>query len=233
MFIGHYAVGFALKRVEPKVRLGTLLFCALLVDVAWGAFVLLGWERVRITPGYLAASPLEFLYYPITHSLVAALIWALAAAFVYYSWPTRDTSQHHTLGAAMVGLAVASHWVLDAVVHTRDLPLAGDDSTKVGLGLWSSVPASIAVELGLLAVGLFVYFHWRNRGHTGRPVRVAVLVALLLAAYFGSLFGPAPTSVTPVAVGAIASGFLALGLGNWADGKESGQSGQSGRGGQK
>ena len=229
MFIGHYAVGFALKRVEPKVRLGTLLFSALLVDVAWGAFVLLGWERVRITPGFLAASPLEFIYYPISHSLLAAVLWGLGAAAVYYSWPTRDTSQHHTLGAAMVGAAVASHWVLDAVVHTRDLPLTGDQSTKVGLGLWSSIPATLGVELGLLALGLFVYFRWRNRGHSGSPLRVSILIALLLAAFLGALFGPTPGSVTPVAIGAIANGFIALALGNWVDVKQSGQSGRSGR----
>ena len=231
MFLGHYAVGFALKRVEPKVRLGTLLFCTLLVDVAWGAFILLGWERARVIPGFLPASAFEFLDYPITHSLVAAFLWGLGAAAIYYTWPTKDTSQHHRLGALMVGIAVASHWVLDFVSHTRDMPLAGSDSTKVGLGLWKSLPATMAVELGLLAAGIAIYLRWRNRGHTGSVSRVAILAAVLVAAYLASVFAPPPANMKPVGIGAIVSGFLAWGLGNWVDIKiaRGAPSGQSGR----
>lgn len=43
--------------------------------------------------------------------------------------------------AALVGAAVFSHWLLDALVHVPELPLLGADSTKVDLGLWQSMPA--------------------------------------------------------------------------------------------
>jgi hypothetical protein len=33
MFIGHFAVGFAAKKVAPRVSLGTLFLVALLPDV--------------------------------------------------------------------------------------------------------------------------------------------------------------------------------------------------------
>ena len=36
-------------------------------------------------------------------------------------------------------LASFSHWLLDLVMHTPDMPLLDDDSTKVGLGLWDHV----------------------------------------------------------------------------------------------
>ena len=79
MFLGHYGLAFALKRAEPKVSLGTLFLAAQLVDLAWGATILLGWEVVAISPGVTAATPLRFLSYPITHSLLAAVLWALRA----------------------------------------------------------------------------------------------------------------------------------------------------------
>ena len=49
-----------------------------------------------------------------------------------------------------------SHWLLDLVVHRPDLPFYPGPSPKVGLGLWHSLPGTLVVELGLLAVGLWV-----------------------------------------------------------------------------
>lgn len=152
MFIGHYGMAFALKRAEPKLSLGTLFLATQLVDLAWGATILLGWERVSIEPGWTAASPLRFISYPITHSLLAAGLWGAAAAIAWYTWPTRDTSRH-ARAALIVALAVASHWFLDLVVHVPDLPLAGDDTRKFGFGLWNSIPLTFTVELTLLGSG--------------------------------------------------------------------------------
>src|SRR5688572_24656640 len=146
MFLGHFGAALALKRVEPKISLGTLFLAAQLVDLLWGACLLAGWEEVRIDPGYTAVTPLQFIHYPITHSLVGTLGWALAGAAVYYSWPTRDTSRHWQ-AAAIVGLAVLSHFPLDVLVHVPDLSIAGDDTRRLGLGLWQSVGGTLAAEL--------------------------------------------------------------------------------------
>ena len=145
MFLGHYAVALALKRAEPKLSLGTLFLAVQLCDLLWGAFLLLGWEHVRIITDGSSLLPLEFYDYPISHSLVGTIIWSGVAAALYYSWPTRDTSRHWQ-AAALVGLAVFSHFVLDLLVHLPDLPLSGNDSPKLGLGLWNSVPATLALE---------------------------------------------------------------------------------------
>nr|MBA2458422.1 hypothetical protein [Gemmatimonadales bacterium] len=107
MFLGHFGVALALKRAEPKLSLGTLFLAVQLVDLLWGVFLLTGWERVRIDPGFTAVTPLQFIRYPITHSLVGAFAWALVGAAVYYSWPTRDTSRHWQ-ASAIVGAAVFS-----------------------------------------------------------------------------------------------------------------------------
>src|SRR4051794_35618272 len=68
MFLGHYGVALALKRAEPKLSLGTLFLAVQLADVLWGVFLLLGWEHVRVVPGFTAATPLDFYDYPISHS---------------------------------------------------------------------------------------------------------------------------------------------------------------------
>lgn len=71
MFIGHFAVGFGAKRVAPSVSLGTLFLACQLLDLVWPLLVLLGIEVVEIAPGITAVTPLDFTFYPYSHSLVA------------------------------------------------------------------------------------------------------------------------------------------------------------------
>jgi hypothetical protein len=86
----------------------------------------------------------------------------------------------------------------------------------VGLGLWESVPATLAVELGLLAAGLVLYVRGaRPRDATGRWA-LAGLVAFLVAVYLANVFGPPPPSVNAVAVGGLAQWLLVL-WGAWID----------------
>jgi hypothetical protein len=216
MFLGHYGVAFALKRAEPKLSLGTLFVAVQLLDLLWGCFLLLGWEQVRIDPGYSRITPLQFIHYPLSHSLVAAVSWGVVAAMVYYSWPTRDTSRHWQ-ASAIVALAVASHWFLDAVVHLPDLPLAGEGSPKVGFGLWNSLLGTLLVELACFFGGVAAYVAGRSHRHPVRAGRFAGLVLLLLVLYFASLFGPPPPGTGTIAVADIV-GLLALAaFAAWAD----------------
>jgi hypothetical protein len=216
MFLGHYGLALALKRVEPKISLGTLFVAAQLADLLWGIFLLLGWEHVRILPDDNPLLSLQFYDYPISHSLVGALAWGLAAAALYYSWPTRDTTRHWQ-AAALVGAAVASHWVLDFVVHVPDLPLAGNDSPKVGLGLWRYFWPSVALELLVLGAGTALYVARRSRRHPARPVRLGLVLLLLVVTYAASLLGPPPPSVAVIGVSDVVF-MLGIGaLAAWAD----------------
>jgi hypothetical protein len=216
MFLGHYGVAFALKRVEPKLSLGTLFLAVQLADLLWGVFLLLGWERVRIDPGFTAVTPLQFLEYPISHSLFGMSMWALLGAAVYYSWPTRDTSRHWQ-AAALVGFAILSHFPLDVLVHAPDLPLWGQDSPKLGLGLWNNPTATLLLELVTLAAGVAVYVGFRSRRHPARPGRLAGLVLVLVAIYLVSFFGPPPPSVLAIAVADILGLLMLAGFAAWAD----------------
>src|SRR5215470_3818452 len=139
MFIGHFGVAMAAKKVAPKPSLGTLVLAALLVDGIWPVFLLLGWERVAIVPGITAVTPLEFVSYPYTHSLVAGALWAALLGGGYYAL-RRDAN-----GAGWIAALVLSHWMLDFASHRPDMPL-WPGSPTVGLGLWYSIPLTFIAE---------------------------------------------------------------------------------------
>jgi hypothetical protein len=215
VFLGHFGVALALKRAEPKLSLGTLFLAAQLPDLLWGVFLLLGWEHVRIVPDN-ARVPLEFFDYPISHGLLGMAIWSAVAAGLYYSWPTRDTNRHWQ-ASALVGAAVLSHFPLDVLVHVPDLPLAGNDSPKLGLGLWEHPTAALLAELLFFGIGLAIYVGLRSQRHPVRPVRLAIVCLLLLATYFASQYGPPPPSVVLIAVSDIVFLLAIAALAGWAD----------------
>ncbi len=216
MFLGHYGLALALKRAEPKLSLGTLFLAVQLCDLLWGAFLLLGWEHVRIVTDGSSPIPFEFYDYPISHSLVGTMVWSVVAAALYYSWPTRDTTRHWQ-AAAMVGLAVFSHFLLDVLVHLPDLPLSGNDSLKLGLGLWNHPLAARVMELVFLGLGLTLYVALRSHRHPVRPVRLSILVLVLVGTYLASEYGPPPPNVTIVAVSDILFLLAVAALAAWAD----------------
>jgi len=215
VFLGHYGLAFALKRAEPKLSLGTLFIAVQLADLLWGIFLLLGWEHVFLNPEN-RAMPLEFTDYPISHSLMGSVLWGLVAAAVYYSWPTRDTTRHWQ-ASLIVGLAVFSHYLLDLLVHLPDLPLMGNNSPKLGLGLWRHPTATLITELVVFGIGLALYVGMRSHRHPVRVGRLAILATVLLATYLASVYGPPPPSISAVAVADIAIILVAAALAGWAD----------------
>jgi hypothetical protein len=70
MFIGHFGLGFAAKRASPGVSLAVLFLAAQFADVLWPFLVAAGVEQVRIDPGNTAVTPLDFVSYPWSHSLL-------------------------------------------------------------------------------------------------------------------------------------------------------------------
>jgi hypothetical protein len=215
VFLGHYGVAFALKRVEPKLSLGTLFVAVQLADLLWGVFLVLGWEHATIVPEN-PVIPLEFTDYPISHGLLGMALWSGVAAALYYSWPTRDTTRHWQ-ASVLVGLAVLTHFPLDYLVHVRDLPLVDNNSLKVGLGLWNHPVAAMLAELLALSGGVAVYFGLRSLRHPVRPARLAVLILLLLATYFAAQHGPVPPNITTLGVSDVVLLLALAAVAAWAD----------------
>ena len=210
MFLGHYAAGLAAKKLTPYTSLGTLLLSAQLLDLIWPTLLVMGVERVRIAPGDTAVTPLDFVRYPWSHSLAMAVLWALLFAGLY------ALIRRYPRGAIAVLVLVISHWVLDVVTHRADLPLVPFGGPVVGLGLWHSVPATVAVEGLMFALGLYLYkINTEPVDKTGTRAFVAFVVALV-ALYAGNLLGPPPPDEQTVAY--VSHGqWLLVGWGYWLD----------------
>lgn len=193
MFIGHIAVAYAAKPVAPKVSLGWLLFAATFLDVLFSLLLLFGAESVRIVPAEGRVMPLEFSY-PISHSLIAAIGWSIVVGAGYYAL------RGDRAGAPIMALAVLSHWVLDFVSHRPDMPVLAD-GPFVGLGLWDSRGGTIAVELPMFLLAVFLYTRATKAEDRVGTVAHWGLVVVLIALYFASIYGPPPPSERAMAIG--------------------------------
>ena len=192
MFIGHFGVALVAKKFSPRTSLGMLFFAAQFLDLIWPIFLLLGLEHVRIAPGITRMSPFDFYDYPISHSLVTAAGWSLLVGGIYYA------ARRRLIDAAVVGLAVLSHWVLDFLVHRPDLPL-WPGGPKVGLGLWNNWVAEIAIEVAIFAAGIWIYTTvTRARDGVGRYAFWA-LMALLFFGWASTLSGAPPSDARSMA----------------------------------
>ncbi len=193
MFLGHFGVGFGAKAAAPKTSLGTLFLAAQFTDLLWPTMLLAGLETVEIVPGITRVTPLRFTDYPITHSLIAVLGWAALFAGVYF------LLKRYPKGAWVCGLAVISHWVLDALTHRPDLPLVPGGAARIGLGLWNSLPATLVVELAIFALGVGLYLRTTRAADRVGSIALWALVGFLLVIYFANVFGTPPPSVTALA----------------------------------
>ncbi|HJQ53938.1 MAG TPA: hypothetical protein VJ825_08845 [Gemmatimonadaceae bacterium] len=211
MFLGHYGLAFAARRAAPRTSLGTLTFAAQFLDELWPILLLAGVEQVRLAPWLIRLSsstlpndrypetvtPIEFSYYPYSHSLLMALVWAVVIGGIYFA------IRRYGRGGWIVGLLVLSHWFLDLPMHRADLPLwFGDSSPKFGWGVWNSLIATYLIEFGIYAVGVFAYARvTRARDRIG-SWGLWTYVILLAAIYIGSN-GPPPASERALALSAL------------------------------
>ena len=211
MFIGHFALGLAAKRAAPTISLGMLFLAAQLADLVWPHLVILGIERLEVDPGNTAFTPLNFVFYPYSHSLVAMTGWAVVAGALY------ALVRRATAGRALVVLlVVVSHWVLDVVAHRPDMPLTIGGNTRLGLGLWDSVPGTLVVEALMLVAGVVLYLDaTRARDRVG-SVGFWSLIGALVVITLANLAGPPPPSAMAVAWTAHAM-WLLVAWGFWVD----------------
>jgi hypothetical protein len=205
MFLGHLALGYAAKRWLPHVSLAVLLAATQLADLIWPVLLAAGVEHVRIVPGFTAATPLEFLSYPYSHSLAALFVWGALFASLFARRPR---------AFAALLLLVLSHWALDVMTHVPDMPVYPGSRT-FGLGLWNSVWGTRLVELSMFAAGIWIYASSTSpRDSTGRWAPW-ILAALLVAGFLSS--GVPPPSVPALWMTTIALFVILLSLAYWSD----------------
>ena len=210
MFIGHFAVGYAAKRAAPGLSLAVLFAAAQLPDLLWPLLVAAGIEQVRIDPGNTVVTPLDFISYPYSHSLLLLVVWG-----VIFGTLARAFS-HARRALVVVAALVVSHWVLDFLTHRPDMPLY-PGGPKAGLGLWNFKAATVIVEVGMYAAGVWIYWHaTRARDAIGRWASLA-LALVLLAIYAANVTGPPPPSIAAIWISGIAGGPLLCAWAWWAD----------------
>ena len=210
MFIGHFGAGFAGKKFSKSASLGTYLMAAQWIDLIWPIFVLLGIEKVEIEPGISSVTPLDFTYYPFTHSLFGVLIWAVLFGIVYF------LIKKNTRIAIILGLLVLSHWVLDLFVHIPDLPIFPGLDIKVGFGLWNSFAATLIIEGLVFTIGLYLYLKFTKAKNKTGTFALWGLVVFLVAIYISNLLGPPPESTEAIGIVGNAQWLIIL-WGYWID----------------
>lgn len=194
MLLGHYGLAFAAKRAMPRTSLGTLTFAAQLLDELWPVLLLVGVEEVRVVPGLMKTNPLDFVRYPISHSLLMAVVWGAIIGGVHYA------ARRERRTALLLAALVVSHWFLDLPMHRPDLPLWPGRSPLLGLGLWNSVAATLALELGIFGGGLALYLgRTQARDRTGHW-SLWSMVALLLLIFLGGFISAPPPNARAVAI---------------------------------
>ena len=186
MLVGHYAVALIAKRAEPRINLGTLVLAAMFADIAWCVFMILGLEEVQFKSGVGAGKYFYATNIALSHSLLMDAVWATLLATAYL---LRRRYRH---GALMIFLVVLSHWLLDFVSWRPDLPIAPKLHRHVGLGLWSSIPATLLVEGGFWLFAVIIYVRCtRSKGLTATFV-FWVGIGLLTLMWLNNIAGPPP-----------------------------------------
>lgn len=139
-------------------------------------------------------TPLDFIHYPYSHSLLALAAWS---ALLGGAWRLRHRPA--ATAALVIAAVVLSHWLLDVISHRPDMPLTLSGSTRLGLGLWNSVPATIVVEGLMFVAGVGLYAGGTSASNAIGRNGLRGLVASLAIVYLASAFGPPPPSPAAVA----------------------------------
>lgn len=216
MFAGHLAAGLALKKADQRINLGLLFFACLFADFLLGLFVLLGVEQVHIPANFADIHYLTFTF-PYSHGLLASLLWSLLAFLLVQQLGRSKWKASGRVGLVMA-LAVFSHFLLDWLVHVPELPLLGAASPKFGLGLWNHLALALALESGLVLIGLVIYL--RGVKPNQRKTRygiVLLMVIVTLATVMGQAFSSEPPPPIGAALSWIFQPILLGGVAYWLD----------------
>jgi len=210
MFIGHFGVGLAAKKIDNKPSLGTLFMASQFIDLLWPVLLLVGLEHVIIEPGNTAFTPLNFVDYPISHGFFSVLIWSILFGLVYY------IIKRNVKSALVLGALVMSHWVLDLITHRPDLPLFPWSDAKVGLGLWNSVALTIIIEGLIFIGGVYLYMKTTRAENKKGSIGLWSLLIFLGVVYVSNIFGPPPPAEGPIAIVGL-SQWILIAWAYWID----------------
>lgn len=202
MLVGHFAVGLAAKRIQPGVSAGTLVLASMFADLLWCVLMLAGIEHVQFKPVSGAGNYFNASNILISHSLAMDGVWAAMLSGAYY------VRRRHSRGALLIFGVGLSHWILDWVSHRPDMPLAPGLDQHVGLGLWTSIPATVIVEGGLWAFALVLYALASRPNRRAGAYMYWVGIGVLTLAWYNNIAGPPPRDPATAPISSL--GFFSL-----------------------
>lgn len=219
MLIGHYGAGFGLKKFVPHISLGFLFLSVQLTDIIWAVLVLIGVEKVRVTPGFTKMVPLETIYQPFSHGLFSNI--ALAVIVYLAVRITSKIKGQKKKTAIVFSAAVFSHFLLDLPVHVKDMPILGWDSYKLGFGLWNYPAAAHVLEWTIYFAGFLIYlrFIWDKAG--ARKFADVIFGMAIFAFSVITSFTPPPKSGKDLAFSLLLVYLIAAGVAFFIDRKRS------------
>jgi len=215
MYIGHYGAGFAGRKVMGentygRISLGTLFLASQFLDLLFPLLVLIGVENLSIEPGNTVLTPLNLFYYPFSHSLFSAIIWAFLFGSIYY------IIKKNKKGSLVLGGLVLSHWLLDFITHRPDLQLVPWRELRVGLGLWNFPVPAIILEMIIFLIGFYFYTEMTKAINLRGIFLMWGMFLFLLLTYSANIFGTSPPSVKAFAYIGL-SQWLIIAWGYWID----------------
>jgi hypothetical protein len=163
--INHAAAALVLKRRYPAVPLLWVLLSVQLSEFLWVAFNYLGIEHTTTEDAVRYVGDIHLSYLPWSHSL------ASGAGVALFAWLVVSKGLRRPIVGMAVGVAVASHVVLDLLVHAHDIQLApGIARPLLGSGFYQSAPlTAFALEF---AFGLWCW--WTYSG--GRALLMVIVL---------------------------------------------------------
>ena len=172
MYAGHFGAAVVLRAKERDAPFWGILIGVGFLDLLFGPFVLLGIERVTVTPGVSPGFSLDYIDW--SHSLLMSVVWSVLFAAMFVKRGMRI--------AGVMALAVFSHFLLDLPMHPADLALWPGSSIRIGFGLWHSLPTGWwFVELLVIVAGCAYYIRRARQTDAfgRRPWLVSVAILAL------------------------------------------------------
>lgn len=216
MLVGHFGAGLLFKRAERDVNLGIYFLAVMLPDLILWILVLAGVESIGV-PTNFALKHYYVFTFPYSHGLAASFLWSVLAGVFVWKKLAWDHLHAYRAGLA-VGAAVFSHFILDFLVHIPEIPLLGQFSPKIGLGLWNYMDIALAVELTIALVGLVIYWKGTKRILVKRIVISLVIVLLAMLTVAEHTMSAKPMTPESLAVNGLVITIVVSLIGFWVDG---------------
>jgi len=211
MYIGHYGFAFILKKKAKEIPLWLVFLSVQMVDFLCFFYVIFGIERMKFSPNQNPWLRTHLEFFPYSHSLFMGAIIALFVLLVFWKFKGK-------VWGIILSIGVLSHWFIDFLVHTPDLPLFWD-SYKVGLGLWQLPWLAFSAEIIMVILGC--YYLYKGSGIFFKPIiLVALMVALISSMFFSQDPEIVTTNMTVRAIIPLIVNSLFVALAYWVERKK-------------